>query len=309
MRGLRAHLTQGQLAHKLKCKPSQIYRWETGKANLDWKDFIRLCEVRGLPLFCALQKAFYYTKKDCSAPSLVSYLMMIETRAPVSAILKKPSRVTLSRWLNGEREPSLSQILNLAEFQGFTLNYFLKELLGESFQERSLNEQTQIEKKLCLLYFKYPWIALLMRLLETHEYNELQKGHREFLLLHLGVSEEPLNLICQELEDLGVLVREGHKLRCVKKFFIPKGSPQEEIDMRKFWMKRALVELENLTELPPNQVWGYKVYSINENDLIEVREAYLDFYFKIDRILQSKKYTTGKNKICLLNVQLFELYR
>ena len=122
---IRGKYSQTQINNKLKFGYNQVSKWETGRTQMSWNDFINLCHACKKDISFALAAFFGYKKSPTNHRELVEHLLENGQKIENKAI----SRFKIYRWLNKESSPSWINLFTLF-YQLYPVRsfYFLQKL-------------------------------------------------------------------------------------------------------------------------------------------------------------------------------------
>ena len=203
IRSLRGSSGQAGVTSKLGLSANKISKWETGRTQIRWTQFVAYARFFCAPLSEALEKVFGYEVDPSDWPGLVRRLALdasVETIAESLGV----SSLTVRRWLAGVSEPSLCEICSLIDFQLHLLPEFAATFIDLT-EFPSLLRRHHQSQGLGKVMAERPWIFAMLTCLELPNYLRTEGGGDLFLANFLNVSLEEIREALHQMVHLGAL--------------------------------------------------------------------------------------------------------
>jgi hypothetical protein len=304
---LRGQRSQTAFSKRLGYRSNVVGAWEAGRAWPTAARFFQVLERAGRKL---LPVASFF-RADAATEAAAA----LKTPAGVAAALDnlrgaaatvdlarsaERSRFAVARWLKGEAEPRLPDLLRLIEAASLRLLDFLASFVDPSRLPSVAAVWHQLETARRAAH-EMPWSHAVLRAVELEAYRKLPRHTPGAIaeLLHISLEEEER---CVELLlETGQLRRRGKRLVTGATLTVDtRGDPARSRRTTAWWSR---VGLERLEAAAPG-TFSYNLFSVSRADLERIRELYRAFFRESRRIIAASE---PAECVALLNVQLFEL--
>ena len=308
VRALRGRRSQAALSRRLGCRSNVLYTWESGARAPTAADSMRLAAAARVDVVAAWAR-FYRTPPpwladaDPTRPATVARLLDdLRGAVPVVEIARRAgrSRFAVARWLSGDAEPRLPDLLRMVEATSLRLLDWLA-CFVEMDQLPSVREawrRLEAERRAA---YELPWTQAVLRVLELAAYSA-RAGHDDaWVAAQLGVPEADVTTAVATLLAAGQLVPRGAHLRLVES-----GTTDTRRDAasgRRLKAHWARVGLERL-EAGADGLFSYNVFSVSHADHARLRELHLAYFRELRAIVAQ---STPGEAVVVANVQLFGL--
>jgi len=305
LKALRGRLSQSHFSKKLGFHSNKIHRWETGQTVLSWSDFCDLCHALKLPLVEACRISFCYDGPVTDTKALLA-LLLGERKLSELAEQMKVSRSLISRWRSGKVEPSFIQMIQIIHMGFSSLPEFIARLMPIE-KAPSLLAELAREREEKELHYRYPWIAALLLLIRTVEYDRLPAHQEGFLSKKLGITLEEERRLVEKLLSIGAIHKEkGREIyEPSARSLNVSGDEEGNRRIREYWTDRCLKTIKKGLPTRDRNSWGYMVLNTSPKTYGQIRERYIAFYQDIHNIIQSS--TEPSEDVYLLNIQLLNV--
>lgn len=280
-------------------------RWETGLAFPSAATFFSICERLRVDVPAAL-RAFsrrdapwmHHAQSDTLAAEL---LCDLRGRARLVTVVERTPyhRSSVSRWLDGSRQPSLPELLCLIDaLSGRTLDF-----VACFVDPRRLPSVARRWDELILareLAYAHPLSHAVLRALELDAYRA--GGHRdpEFLPRALDLPATDIEPALALLEQSGQVRRSRRGYEVQPRVVDTGADPERARGVKLGWAEFAV---QRLRAGAPGQC-GYNLFSISRADLQRLHEIQLAFVREMQTLIAASK---GDECVALYCSQLIDL--
>jgi DNA-binding phage protein len=308
MRALRGRRSQTAFSRRLGFRSNVVYRWEAGRAWPSASTALRAARRIGIDLKAGLRdfhrsEPSWLERIDPATPEGVA-LMLSELRGttPIGELAKraKRSRFAVARWLKGEAEPRLPELLLMIEACSLRLLDWLCILVEPGKLPSVAKDWGELGAAREAAY-AMPWSHAIMRVLELEDYQALAKHEDGWIACHLGISKE------EEQRCLELLVRTRQVRRQEQRFVVDQSRvvdtrmvPERSRDVKDWWTRVALERIEAGDGL----LFSYNLFSVSNADLARIREAYRAFYQQMRSIIAASE---PNQQVVLFTAQMVPL--
>ncbi len=311
---LRARFTQEELSKKLGFSSNVVYLWESGRRSPEASRFFRLLQICS-PDFERVQAAHLQFFSDpspalirakLSTPRGISLLVReLVGSAPLSPLARKieVDRSTLARWVKGKTEPRLPDLLRLVQATTQRLlvyvSCFVEPKQVPSIQSALLDLEEQQR-----LAYERPWSHAVLRVLELHQYSQLDKHSDAFVADYLGLEEREAKALISALADSGQIVMSQGRWKIGHVLTV---DTREDADKnRKLKSHWAQVALERLDKGAHREeaLFSYNLFAVSKDKLEKIRSLHLAYYDAVRALVDESEQA---DEVVLLNAQLVPL--
>lgn len=309
VRALRGKRSQPALSRRLGYNSNVVYAWESGRRAPLATDFVRLLQrtlgkvapklqdFAGVPL---------PSEQDLAArhgiAALLSALGRERSLLELARLLRK-DRTTVARWLHGDTEPKLPELLAFIEHTTQRLLEFVSlfvdpEALAETRRAyRDLVEQRR-------LAYELPWSHAVLRALEVSRYRALPKHEPGVIAALVGISEEEEARYLKALEACKQIrrVRGRYVVRRVLTVDT-RASEARNRQLKAHWSQVAH-DRYVAAVTPAETLFSYNLFAIDRRGYERIRELHLAYYERVRELVAEAK---DADCVVLLNLQLVPL--
>ena len=292
---------------RLKRTSNVLHAWERGNRHPSASDFLKLAALSSVDVRLALSEFGGVTSGDPArrATGVADWLRSL-TRDRTHAELARgvcKDRNTVARWLRGETEPRLPDLLRLVSVASLRLEEFVagftdpEKLPSIAATYRDLRKQRQ-------LAYELPWAHAVLRVLELRAYRDLPHHEAGFIARRLGIAieEEERSLVALGLA--GQIRRRAGKWTVRRVLAVDtRYQAERNLALKKHWAQVALHRLEG-GAADKGALFSYNLFAISEEGLEEIRKAHLDYFTRLRAIVAACEDPT---RLVLANVQLLPL--
>jgi transcriptional regulator with XRE-family HTH domain len=279
VRSVRGDLSQAELSRRFGYRSSIVTRWEAGTAFPSAARFLSLVARlrperapyalvffgRSLPIFNEVDPV--------SREGVALFLRELRGKTPILSIAHDAgyNRYSVSRWLNGQAEPRLPELLCLVE----VLSRRLLDFLACVSDPQQINSVVAAWKRLELtrtLAYDMPWSHAVLRALELDD-----SGHQHqkaWLAERLGISVREVSQALNALVRTGQVARVGGRFRLERVLSVDTSRDgQRAHGLKVAWTRTAL---ERMQSGSPGH-YGYTLFAVSGADLRRLRELHLEY--------------------------------
>jgi len=308
LRHLRGKRSQLALSRHLGYSTNVCQSWELGKRYPKASDFLalahksRIIVKSGVASFLQ-HKAHWSKLSDAASPPAVTALLLDlrgDRHIRELSLSAGVGRATLSRWLSGDGEPRLPELLRLVQAATHRLLEFVAifappEQLSAT---RAAWQSLELQRKLA---YELPMSHAVLRVLELNGYRAL-KAHREgFIATLLGISLE------EERSYLSALARAGQIRKRRGLWSVARGltvdTRRDEAAnqrLKNYWgrlgAQRALEQRDGL--------FCYNLFSVSEADYQRLRVMQLAYFEELRAVVARSE---PCERVIVTNLQIFAL--
>lgn len=301
IRTLRGKRSQAQVNLKMNFSTNQMYRWESGQANISWIDFCNLCEVLKKPIHDACEEGFAFRASPLDVTKLVQHLIGPRTQKELQSTLGI-SRSKISRWQNKKVSLSLIQVLQLADGGPCSLHSFFKVLIGNNLTP-TLRHLTELEEKEKEIHFIFPWTGAFLLCLLLPSYKALKKHKEGFIAKKIGITLEQERLTLKKLLEVHAVYETQGLYKARLNTITTSGSLEGRVALRKFWTEKSLALLPSAVK-KKTTVWPYLVFNTDPKTYEKIQKLLVNFFAEISKLSLEGEDSEG---IYIFNAQLLSV--
>ncbi len=285
VRALRGQRSQAAAQRRLKRSSNVLHAWETGTRYPRASDFMQLLQLSGRSPADLLNR---FAPCRGSTPralvtSWLNGLMRDRSQAELSRLLGV-NRNTVARWLAGDTEPRLPQLLGFVEATTQRLLDFLGEVVDAAELPSAAEAYRDLQQQRGLAYSR-PWAHAVLRALELQQYRALPRHEPGFIAAQIGISLE------EEEQCLEALLRAKQLRRRAGRYEVrrvlavdTREDPAGNLALKQHWFGVASDQLRQRGILP-SALASYNLFAISEAGFERARQAHLDYYNRLRAIV------------------------
>lgn len=310
LRELRGKRSQAALQRRLGYSANAPYLWEAGRrfpparvlmelGGLEQRSLGKVLEFAGLPAGPARPRRAW------SARDTGVWLSKLlgKTAATQVARSVNSDRTTVSRWLRGDTEPRVPELLaivdrvtqRLVEFVSLFAN--VEKLPTLRGLARDLAAQLRVA-------YDVPWTHAVLRALELDEYRRAPAHTPGVVARTIGVSQQEEARLLAELRDARLIRRRQGKWVPVRVLTVDTRSRPEGDRLLKLHWARVGVERLEAGPIHRDAFYSYNLCALSHADFDRVRALHLEYYERVRRIVAESRVA---DRVVLLNQQLIPL--
>jgi transcriptional regulator with XRE-family HTH domain len=301
IRALRGKRSQAALRRRLGRRSNVLHAWETGARYPKATDLLQLLQVSGRSPAAVLGRLAV-----CRGASLRTLLTtwlrgLVRDRAHAEVARQLGvNRNTVARWLAGETEPRVPQLLALVEATTQRALDFLADLANLPSIAAA---QADLRRQRDLAY-RQPWAHAVLRALELEQYQALPRHEPGVLAASTGISGDEEQGALSALLQVGQITKRGQRFRPSRVLAVDtRENPDGNLALKRHWFNVASERLAR-DGIPTDGLASYNLFAIAEADLERLRQAHLDYYERLRSIVAESR---GPTRVVLATIGLLPL--
>lgn len=304
VRALRGHRSQTAFARRLGYRSNAVYTWESGRRWPTGAAFLRAAARVGIDVGGGLRtflrtEPAWIGRLDPTSPEAVAALLTdLRGDTPIGQVATRArrTRFAVSRWLKGQAEPRLPDLLRMVEATSLRLLEFVAIFTDPAtlVATRSGWERMQAAKALAV---SSPWAQAVQLALELAPYRSLPAHDPGWLATRLGLDEDTVIEALGMLERAGQVAFAGTHYAPVEVQSVDVRSPQAGRALKQFW---AEVGLERLRAGAAG-MYSYNVFTVSEADLAKIEDMQRAHYRAIRALVAD---SAPAERVVLVHLQL-----
>lgn len=289
VRALRGRRSQVAAQRRLKRTSNVLHAWETGARYPRASDFLHLLQLAGkepLELLSRFAPCRGLTPRAL-VTSWLNGLLRDRSHAELSRLLHV-NRNTVARWLGGQTEPRLPQLLAIVEASTQRLLDFLAEVVDplELPSVEPLYRDLQRQRHLA---YDRPWAHAVLRALELEQYRALPQHEPGFIAERLGISLEEEALCLDALLGTKQLRRRRGRFEVRRVLAVDtRENPAGNLALKRHWFGVVSSRLEQ-HGIAPSGLASYNLFAVSDTDFERIRQAHLDYYQRVRAIVAESR--------------------
>lgn len=308
LRELRGKRSQAALMRRLGYSANAPYSWEAGRRFPPAQVLFELgllngCELPALRAFAGLSHAG--RKAEWSAGDTAEWLGRLLGETPASEVARVvgADRTTVSRWLHGQTEPRVPQLLQLVD----RLTHRLVELVRLFVEPARLPSLRAVAQELAAqlrIGYEVPWSHALLRALELSTYRSLPAHVPGVLARAIGLTVADEEELLSELRAARLIHKRRGKWQPSRVLTVDTSArPERDRLLKLHWARVGVSRLEP-GPIRPDTLYSFNLCAVSHEDLARIRELHLEYYERVRRIVAESKVA---DRVLLLNQQLIPL--
>ncbi len=308
---MRGGRSQAVLSRRLRCRSNVVYTWEAGRRFPTAAVFFRYAALVGVDVERGMTAFLGTLPEELSgrawdAPATTAVLLRhLQEGTTVATLSRKlgKGRVSVGRWLKGEAQPRLPDLLRLIDATSLRLLDFLDVFVRPSSLPAAREAWHVLEAQRRLAY-ELPWSHAVMRVLEIREYRELPRHRDGFIAARLGISRDEEARCLRALSESKLIARRRGRWVVTDMLTVDTArDPGAGLRLKSHW---ARIGLERLPELEPGgqDLFSYNLFNVSEADWERLRELHIAYFHELRRIVESSE---PPERVALVNIQLTRL--
>lgn len=304
VRALRGERSQAAARRRLKRQSNVLHAWETGARYPRASDLLQLVQLRGRSPLTILSR--FAPCRGATPRALVASWIQGLVRDRSQAELARQlnvNRNTVARWLAGDTEPRLPQLLALVEATTQRALDFLAELAEPATLPSLAGAHADLQRQRSLAY-SHPWAHAVLRAIELEQYRALPRHLPGFLAACTGISLEEEEQCLEALLLAKQIRRHGGRYGVRRVLAVDtREDPAGNLALKRHWFEVASRRLAE-SGVPPDGLASYNLFAIAEADLERIRQAHLDYYQRIRSIVAESRHPS---RVVLIAIGLLPL--
>jgi transcriptional regulator with XRE-family HTH domain len=308
---MRAGRSQAALSRRLQCKSNVVYTWEAGRRFPTAAVFFRYASLLRVDVGAGLARFLgslpeELAGRDFRDPLSTALLLQhMREGATLAELARKlgTNRVSVGRWLKGEAEPRLPDLLRLIEATTLRVLDFVDIFVSPAEIPETRDAWRVLEAQRRLAY-SLPWSHAVLRALELREYREQRRPSDAFIAERLGISTSEAQRCVKALAESRLIARRGGRWVVTQVLAVDtRRNPHAGRTLTAHW---AAVGLERLPQLEPDgqDLFSYNLFTVSEKDWERLRELHIAYFQELRRIVGGSQ---PAERVALVNLQLMRL--
>jgi len=309
LRLIRGKRSQRGFSRRLGYSSNIAYRWETCVCFPKAREALELAKQGGEAGRASLN-AFFGTSQPApllavdlsSAAGVAELLRSLRGKTSLVELSRRSghSRFAIARWLSGDAEPRLPELLSLIEAASFRLLDFL-DCFTDVSKLPSVAEDFRALKAARKTAYDVPWSHAVLRALELADYAKLGKHRSGWVAKRLGISRDEEQRCLSALATARqIQLRDGLWVVDQTSTLDTRADPARSRRLKAEWLKVALARFE----AGVSGTFGYNLMSISRTDLAKLRERHLAYFHDMQALVAT---STPGECVVLFNTELFAL--
>lgn len=281
LRAFRGSRSQVAFCRRLGYRSNVATDWEAGRRFPAASEALRAAEVGGIDVAAALLR-FHPGAAEAMAQGVGAWLEALKGRGSQREVAVRcgASRHQVGRWLRGDAEPRLPDLLRLVDALTGRMPDLVASLVDVE-RVPAVRRRARAQQRAARLVLDAPWSPAVLALLATGP------GAIEGLAARLGVPEEELRGVATALVSAGLVRRVGRELHLVGGLTSTvRGNEAERARLRRHWSAVAGARLEDPA---PTDLFGFNVLAVRGSDLERIRELYRGFYREVRALVAASE--------------------
>jgi transcriptional regulator with XRE-family HTH domain len=308
LRTLRGRRSQLQFSRRLGYRSNVVYAWEAGRKAPTASTFFALLSRVGLDPLAAVGDFYTSIPAEWTAELLHTtagvgqFLRLIREETSISALaeLTGTSRHALGRWLRGDAEPRLPDLLVFIDAATGRLPDFVATLVDPSGLPTLRTAWARLQRARHILIDE-PWVQTVLMATELADYMALPSHSDPWIANRLGVDHVTAAQGIQRLADAGLITWTGSHWTAGAPLVIDTRRAQSgQRALKRYWLE----EVQQRFEDEQDGLFSHNVFAVAAEDLPRLRELHIDYFHRVrDLVVQS----AGSERIVLLQTNLVAL--
>lgn len=308
LRALRGSRSQRACNRRLGYSSNVTHAWETGSRQASMTDLFRLARLAGVDAAAAAEGLMRNPRPLGTAEGGIdgaTWLRELMVGWSVSEMARELgcNRNTVARWLRGQTEPRVGELLRLVQVTTQRVLDFVARLVALEHVPAFARHYEDLERQRRIAY-EMPWAHAVLHVLELEAYRKLERHEPGFIARLLGISLEQERAALDALMAARQVERVKGRLRPRRVISVDTSKdPVANLRLKAHW---ARVGSERLGEaaLARGALFSHNVFAVSDEGYQQIRRAHLEYYDRLRSIVAEHGSPT---RIVLANVQLVPL--
>jgi transcriptional regulator with XRE-family HTH domain len=309
VRALRGKRSQQAFNRRLGFTTNVANSWERGKRQPSAAKFLRVAQLMGVDVRSRLRGFLQEPRTALPAHApfaqlVVALLQELRGTASYVSIAERlgRNRVSVARWLKGETEPRLPELLELVAALSPRLLEFVA-VFCDPAQVPSVARAWADLAEQRRIAFEQPWSHALLRALELDAYRALPEHRVEVLARAVGLSDGQAAALIEALIACGQVVSREGRLEVTRVLAVDTGGRSQAADaLKQHWARAALERFA--TGRLADGLFSFNLFTVSHDDYEAIRQLHLRYYQDVRSIVQN---STKNERVVLMNQQLLPL--
>lgn len=308
LRALRGRRSQPAFSRRLGYRSNVAYRWESGKTFPTAALSLQAAKRSGVDVAVSL-KAFFRGEPDwmkhtdpVTAAGVARLLRYLAGSTGTGELARRAgrSRFAVARWLKGEAEPRLPELLLLVDAASQRLLDFVSVFVDPAKLPSVAADWGELEAAREAAYSN-PWSHAVLRVLELREYQQLPRHLSGWIAARLGISLAEETRCLELLASSRQIRRQGRRwVVDATRAVDTRTDPERSWQLKEWWTQVALERAKN----GHYHRSSFAIFSVSQADLDEVVTLHREFY---DRLRAVVTRSEPCERVMLLTLHLLAL--
>ncbi len=305
IRALRGKRSQAGLSKRLGYRSNIVQRWETAQCWPTAARFFSMCRRVGVDLD-AILASFHRPRPSwadeiqlTSPAGVARWLRELKGKTPIGSVADaaQVSRFRVARWLKGDAQPRLPELLMMVDVCSGRLVDFVATLTDPARVEPLAREHELLQRAREAAY-RHPWSQAVLRALELPQ---PQRGQNTWLAQTLGIGVPEVAQALAALEQSGQVTKSrGRYVPEPLRHINTSADPEQARALKRTWAEAAI---SRLAAGRPG-LFGYALFAASRADLQRLRELQLEYTRQMQSLIAQ---STSNECVGLFCVQLLDL--
>lgn len=292
------------MRRRLKRRSNVLHAWETGSRYPGASDLFALVQLSGRSLLSVMNR-FAPCRGATPQAVFTSWLNALARDRSQAELARRlgVNRNTVARWLAGETEPRLPQLLAFVEVTTQRALDFLGELVDAARLPSIAAAHADLQRQRSLAYGR-PWAHAVLRALELEQYRALSQHQPGLLASCTGIAADEEEACLEELVRAKQIRRRRGRFQVGRVLAVDtRSDPAANLALKRHWFGVASARLAR-DGIPAAGLASYNLFAVSEGDLERIRQAHLDYYERIRAIVAE---STRPTRVVLATIGLLPL--
>jgi transcriptional regulator with XRE-family HTH domain len=313
VRALRGPRSQEACNRRLGYTSNVFHAWESGSRKPTMSDLWRLAALSRVDvpqaLLSILRKNLnlQHSTHPRSPSGIDGRAWLTELTVGWSAVELarelRCNRNTVARWLQGQTEPKVHQVLHLVNLTTQRLLDFVGQFVPLSEIPALARSSEDLRRQRALAY-EIPWAHAVLRVLEIEDYRQLPAHTPGFIASRLGLTFDEEEAALAALAAAKQIRKSRGLWRPTRVLSVDTSTNRAaDIELKRYW---ARVGSQRVSEsaLGSGALFSYNVFTISDEGYQQIRRAHLEYYDRLRAIVAEHR---GPTRVVLANVHLIPL--
>jgi len=213
-------------------------------------------------------------------------------------------RATMARWLRGDTEPRLPQLLAFVDGLTHRLVEFVALFVAPESVPcvRELSRALDAQRRIA---YELPWSHAVLRALELDGYRALPAHVPGFIGQSIGIGAEQEERLLEALRVARLIRRQRAKWTPTRVLTVDtRADPKRDQQLKEHWAEVGLDRLRRRRNEKTDALHSFNLFAVSHADFGRLRELHLEYYERVRRIVAE---SNRADRVVLLNQQLVPL--
>ena len=308
LHALRGRRSQVQLSRRLGYTSNVVYAWESGRKFPTTATFFRLLERTGNPVYDVLSDFFpkmpaALTDVDFSNNAAIALLLNTligDESARTLADRMGISRHTVGRWLRGEAQPRLPQLLHAIDATTNRLLDFIACMVDPAALPSLQQQWTRLQHSRSVL-IDNPWVQTVLLATELSDYLATEHHEDLWMATRLNVREDEVHQAITQLSESSLLHYDGHHWTAGAAQTIDTPHDDDGVrQLKSFWLH----QVRSRFDAEADGLYSHNVFAVAEADLATLRDLHIEYFNKVRDVVAR---SAEQERVVLLQLNLVPL--